>query len=56
MTPQQQITARMRRKIEIMRMDTKAKQDPIYHDMNELLSLLDMLERAQGGGKTDGTA
>jgi hypothetical protein len=56
MTEQQQITSRMRRKIEIMRMDTKAKQDPIYHDMNELLSLLDMLERTHGRGVTNGDA
>jgi hypothetical protein len=56
MTTSQQITVRMRRKIEIMRMDTKAKNDPIYHDMNELLSLLDMLERNQNGGQADGAA
>ena len=48
MTTSEQITKRMRRKIDIIRMDTKAKQDPMYHDMNELLSLLDMLERALG--------
>jgi hypothetical protein len=40
------VMKRMRRKIEIVRMDRKAQQDAIYHDMNELLSLLDMLERA----------
>jgi len=48
MTTQAQIIARMRRKIDIVRLDTKAKQDPIYHDMNEILSLLDILERALG--------
>jgi hypothetical protein len=47
MTTTAQIIARMRRKIEIVRMDTKAKQDPVHHDMNELLSLLDILERKQ---------
>ena len=46
MTTKEQIIKRMRRKLDIVRLDTKAKQDPIYHDMNELLSLLDMLERA----------
>lgn len=39
------IIARLRRKVEIVRLDAKAKQDPVYHDMNEMLSLLDMLER-----------
>ena len=51
MTTQAQIIARMRRKIDIVRLDTKAKQDPIYHDMNEILSLLDILERALGRGE-----
>ena len=50
MTTQEQIIARLRSKIDIVRLDTKAKQDPIYHDMNELLSLLDMLERALSKG------
>ena len=39
------IINRMRRKIDIVRLDAKAKQDPAHHDMSELLSLLDMLER-----------
>jgi hypothetical protein len=39
------IIGRMRRKIDIVRLDAKAKQDAVYHDMSELLSLLDMLER-----------
>ena len=39
------IITRMRRKIDIIRLDAKARQDVLYHDMNELLSLLDMLER-----------
>ena len=39
------IITRMRRKIDIVRLDAKARQDTLYHDMNELLSLLDMLER-----------
>jgi hypothetical protein len=56
MTTSDQIINRMRRKIDIVRMDTKAKQDPIYHDMNELLSLLDMLERNYGKGVTSGDA
>jgi len=39
------IITRMRRKIDIVRLDAKARQDVLYHDMNELMSLLDMLER-----------
>jgi hypothetical protein len=39
------IITRMRRKVDIIRLDAKARQDVLYHDMNELLSLLDMLER-----------
>ena len=39
------IITRMRRKIDIVRLDAKSRQDVLYHDMNELLSLLDMLER-----------
>lgn len=46
MTTSEQIIARLRRKAEIVRLDAKAKQDAIHHDMNEILSLLDMLERA----------
>ena len=44
---QQAILKRLRRKAEILRMDLKAKGDSKYHDMNEILSLLDMLERVQ---------
>lgn len=39
------IIKRLRRKVEIVRLDAKARQDAVYHDMNEMLSLLDMLER-----------
>jgi hypothetical protein len=39
------IITRMRRKIDVIRLDAKARQDVLYHDMDELLSLLDMLER-----------
>ena len=39
------IITRMRRKIDIVRLDAKARQDVLYHDMDELMSLLDMLER-----------
>jgi hypothetical protein len=45
MTTSEQIIARLRRKAEIVRLDTKARQDAVHHDMNEILSLLDMLER-----------
>ena len=54
MATKMQIITRIRRKVEIIRMDAKARQDASYHDMNELLTLLDMLERAltkeQGNG------
>ena len=39
------IITRMRRKIDIVRLDAKARQDVMYHVVNELRSLLDMLER-----------
>ena len=39
------IITRMHRRIDIVRLDAKARQDVLYHDMNELMSLLDMLER-----------
>ena len=39
------IITRMRRKVDIVRLDAKARQDVLYHDMDELMSLLDMLER-----------
>ena len=39
------IITRMRRKIDIIRLDAKARQDVLYHDMDELRTLLDMLER-----------
>jgi len=39
------IITRMRRKIDIVRLDAKARQDVLHHDMDDLLSLLDMLER-----------
>ena len=56
MTTSNQIIARLRRKAEIVRLDTKAKQDPVHHDMNEILSLLDMLERALAKEDSNGTA
>jgi len=40
------VMGRMRRKLEIMKLDRKAQQDSVYHDMGELLALLDMLEKA----------
>jgi hypothetical protein len=43
------VLKRMRRKIEIIRLDLKSQQDAVYHDMNELLNLLDMLERGLEG-------
>ena len=51
MTTSDQIINRIRRKAEIIRLDAKAKQDPMYHDIIEILSLLDMLERAMSRGE-----
>jgi hypothetical protein len=58
MTTHDQIAARMRRKIEIVRMDAKSRNgyDAVHHDMNEMLKLIDMLERAHKKEMTDGTA
>jgi hypothetical protein len=51
MTTTDQIIARLRRKAEIVQLDTKARQDAVHHDMNEILSLLDMLERTLAKGE-----
>lgn len=58
MTTHEQIASRMRRKIEIVRMDAKSRNgyDAVHYDMNELLKLLDMLERAHGKGEDNGAA
>lgn len=42
---QQAILKRLKRKVEVSKMDLKARNDPRYYDMNEILSLLDLLER-----------
>jgi len=47
MATKEQIMARLRRKCEIIKLDRKARADTVYHDMNEMLTLLDMLERAE---------
>jgi hypothetical protein len=39
------IIKRMRRKLEVMYLDRKAAGDIVSHDIQELLSLIDMLER-----------
>lgn len=36
---------RLRRKAEIMKLDLKAKNYAQYHDANEILSLIDIIER-----------
>jgi hypothetical protein len=36
---------RLRRKVEIMRLDFKATNNPKYHDCNEMLALIDIIER-----------
>jgi hypothetical protein len=56
MTTSEQIINRLRRKADIVRLDSKARQDAVYHDMNEILSLLDMLERALAKEAGNGTA
>ena len=45
MSNREAIMIRLRRKVEIMRLDMKAQNNPKHHDCNEMLSLLDMLER-----------
>jgi hypothetical protein len=42
------IIKRLRRKAEVMRLDQKAAGSVRYHDSNEILTLLDMLERKLG--------
>lgn len=42
---------RLRRKLEILRMDLKAAHDHRYHDINECLSLMDIIERTKDRGK-----
>jgi hypothetical protein len=44
----QQIINRLRRKAEIMRLDQRASGSNRYHDTNEMLTLIDMLERNLG--------
>ena len=44
----QQIIKRLRRKIEVMRLDQKANNSLRHHDSSECLTLLDMLERNLG--------
>ena len=44
----QQIIKRLRRKIEVMRLDQKASNSLRHHDSSECLTLLDMLERNLG--------
>ena len=44
----QQIIKRLRRKIEVMRLDQKASNSSRHHDSSECLTLLDMLERNLG--------
>ena len=56
MTTPGQILSRVRRKAEIVRLDTKARQDAVHHDMNEILTLLDMLERALTKEQDNGAA
>jgi hypothetical protein len=45
MSNREAIMIRLRRKVEIMRLDFKAQNNLRYHDCNEILTLLDMLER-----------
>lgn len=36
---------RLRRKVEIMRLDLKDKQNAHYHDTGEMLALIEIIER-----------
>lgn len=45
------ITKRIRRKAEIMRLDQKSAGSVRMHDSNEILTLLDMLDRKLGFDK-----
>jgi len=42
------IIMRLKRKADVMRLDQKAQGSVRYHDSNEILTLLDMLERKLG--------
>ena len=42
------IIKRLKRKADVMRLDQKAQGSVRYHDSNEILTLLDMLERKLG--------
>jgi len=39
---------RLRRKLEILKLDLRAKGDVKYHDVNEALALMDLLEKKHG--------
>ena len=56
MATHEQIIKRLRRKVEIVRMDRKSRNDVVYQDMNEMLTLLEMLERAHAREVVDGQA
>lgn len=45
------IAKRIRRKAEVMRLDQKSAGSVRMHDSNEILTLLDMLDRKLGFGK-----
>lgn len=45
------ITKRIRRKAEVMRLDQKSAGSVRMHDSNEILTLLDMLDRKLGFDK-----
>jgi hypothetical protein len=53
MTTSAQIIARLRRKVEIVRLDAKARSQPVHRDMDEMLTLLDMLQRTLPKEKDD---
>lgn len=42
------VLTRLRRKIEIMHLDFKAANNMRYHDMHEMLKLIEILERVDG--------
>lgn len=49
MTPDQRaVLHRLRRKIEVMHLDLKAQNNMRYHDTQEMLALIDILDRTPG--------
>jgi hypothetical protein len=48
------ILKRLRRKVEIVRLDTKARNHAVYHDINEMMTLVEMVDKAVRDGDAPG--